>query len=242
MMAAAFAALGLPHRYVDPGGDPGGRARGGRWRCGSPDAGGANVTIPHKAAVAHARRSTSRVTPAAADAVNVVVREGDRLIGHNTDLPAIVDELRLLRPEGLGRVVLLGAGGAARAVELAVTRLDGGSSACARVRRLVGPPRRPARDGGPGHQRHARGHRRSTRRPSRRTCCAPTWRSSTSSTDPARPGSCARHAPSGRRHGPAAGCSWVRRGGAWSCGWACRRRSMPCGQRLRRSVGEGVDA
>ena len=52
MMAAAFAALGLPHRYEHRG-----RAtRRGRTppssACATPDAGGANVTTPHKAAVA----------------------------------------------------------------------------------------------------------------------------------------------------------------------------------------------
>ncbi len=123
MMAAAFAALGLPHTYdireVVPGDLP--AAVDGLRR---PTTGGANVTIPHKAAVAHLVNSVTR-DATTADAVNCVVRDGDRLIGHNTDLPAIMDELRLLRPHGLGRVVLLGAGGASRAVEMAVIRLDG---------------------------------------------------------------------------------------------------------------------
>lgn len=123
MMSAAFATLGLPHTYairdVAPADLPAAvdalRASG---------MGGANVTTPHKAAVA---RLVDDITPDAetADSVNCVVRDGDRLIGRNTDLPALVDELRSLRPDGLGRVVLLGAGGASRAVELAVTRLGG---------------------------------------------------------------------------------------------------------------------
>jgi shikimate dehydrogenase len=131
MMTAAFGALDLPHTYdlrdVSPADLPTAvdELRG-------PTAGGANVTTPHKAAVA---RLVDVVMPdaAAADAVNVVVRDGDRLIGHNTDLPAIMDELRLLRPTGLGRVVLLGAGGASRAVELAVGRLDGELTRVARA-------------------------------------------------------------------------------------------------------------
>jgi shikimate dehydrogenase len=123
MMAAAFSALGLPHTYgirdVAPADLP---AAVDSLRAS--DSGGSNVTLPHKTAVAHL---VDDISPdaVAADAVNVVVRDADRLIGHNTDLPAIVDELRLLRPDGLGRVVLLGGGGAARAVELAVQRLDG---------------------------------------------------------------------------------------------------------------------
>lgn len=133
MMAGAFAALGLPHTYdirdVAPADLPA-AVNGLR----DADAGGANVTAPHKAAVA---QLMDDITPdaAQADAVNCVVRDGERLVGHNTDLPALMDELVLLRPDGLGRVVLLGAGGASRAVELAVTRLDG---ALVRVARADG--------------------------------------------------------------------------------------------------------
>jgi shikimate dehydrogenase len=123
MMAAAFAALDLPHTYairdVSPADLPAAVAA-----LRAADAGGSNVTTPHKAAVADLVDEIS-TEAAAVDAVNVVVRDGERLIGHNTDLPAIMDELRLLRPTGLGRVVLLGAGGASRAVELAVLRLGG---------------------------------------------------------------------------------------------------------------------
>lgn len=124
MMSAAFAALGLPHTFAIQDVAPDDLAMAVTGLRAS-DRGGASVTTPHKAAVA---RLVDEITPdaAQADAVNCVVRDGDRLVGHNTDLPAIMDELRLLRPDGLGRVVLLGAGGASRAVELAVTRLDGG--------------------------------------------------------------------------------------------------------------------
>ena len=123
MMSAAFAALRLPHIYaiedVAVADLP-----SAVTALREPDVGGANVTTPHKAAVAHL---VDDITPdaAQADAVNCVVRDGHRLVGHNTDLPAIVDELVVLRPNGRGRGVLLGAGGASRAVELAVTRLGG---------------------------------------------------------------------------------------------------------------------
>lgn len=123
MMAAAFAIFGLPHTYTinDVAAEDLPAAIDSLREA---DAGGANVTTPHKAAVA---RLMDDITPdaAQADAVNVVVRDGDLLVGHNTDLPALMDELHALRPDGLGRVVLLGAGGASRAVELAVIRLDG---------------------------------------------------------------------------------------------------------------------
>ena len=84
---------------------------------------GINLTIPHKVAVLP---YLDEVKPDAAlmGAVNVVVRSGDRLVGENTDGKGFMTALtrgRRRRPEGK-RVVVLGAGGAARAitVELAL--------------------------------------------------------------------------------------------------------------------------
>jgi shikimate dehydrogenase len=121
MMAAAFAAMGLPHRYLlaDVAPDEVPETVAG-LRSG--DAGGANVTVPHKAAVAALMDELSD-TAREADAVNVVVRDGNRLIGHNTDLPATVDALRRLCPGGIGHAVVLGAGGAGRAVLLALAQV-----------------------------------------------------------------------------------------------------------------------
>ncbi len=45
-------------------------------------------------------------------AANTIVRQGDRLVAHNTDLPALSAEL----PPGIRHAVVLGAGGASRAV------------------------------------------------------------------------------------------------------------------------------
>jgi shikimate dehydrogenase len=80
---------------------------------------GASVTIPHKEAAAAA---CTRVDPLAArtGAVNCLVFEGGDVVGHNTDAGGFVDALRdanidpRLGPRG--RAVLLGGGGAARAV------------------------------------------------------------------------------------------------------------------------------
>ena len=76
---------------------------------------GANVTVPHKESViAH----LDVVTPEARaiGAVNTVVREGDKLIGHNTDAPGLARSLDDAGVELDGaRVLVLGAGGAARA-------------------------------------------------------------------------------------------------------------------------------
>jgi shikimate dehydrogenase len=124
MHSAAFAALGLPHRYVleDVTADD---LPAAVQRLRDADAGGANVTVPHKAAVA---ALVDQLSDAArrADAVNTVVREGDRLVGHNTDLPATIDAIRRLCPRGVERAVVLGAGGAGRAVGLALAEVAAG--------------------------------------------------------------------------------------------------------------------
>ena len=78
---------------------------------------GVALTIPHKEAVLS---HLDELTEAARriGAVNLVFREGDRLIGHNTDGAGFVRSLREeadLDPRG-GRFLLLGAGGAARGI------------------------------------------------------------------------------------------------------------------------------
>lgn len=84
---------------------------------------GINLTIPHKVEIL---QYLDEVAPDAAlmGAVNTVRRDGDRLIGENTDGKGFLQALKQdakLDPSGL-RVVVLGAGGAARAitVELAL--------------------------------------------------------------------------------------------------------------------------
>lgn len=78
---------------------------------------GVALTIPHKEAVLS---HLDELTEAARriGAVNLVFREGDRLVGHNTDGAGFVRSLREeadLDPRG-GRFLLLGAGGAARGI------------------------------------------------------------------------------------------------------------------------------
>jgi shikimate dehydrogenase len=116
MQEAAFAALGLNWRYltveVPPAGlrdaVRGARAFGMR---------GFNCTIPHKVAV---MEHLDAVAPDAAliGAVNTVRREGNRLIGENTDGKGFLRGVRQdagVDPRGR-RAVVLGAGGAARAI------------------------------------------------------------------------------------------------------------------------------
>ena len=85
---------------------------------------GANVTMPHKEAVIEHLDEISG-DARAVGAVNTLQRLGDRLIGHNTD----VDGFREFLEGDAGvhvadcRVLVLGAGGAARAVVKAVDDL-----------------------------------------------------------------------------------------------------------------------
>ena len=83
---------------------------------------GLSVTMPHKADVASA---VDELSPAAAalGVVNCVGRDGDRLIGHNTDGAGFCDALLADGVElaGIGCAVL-GAGGAARAVVAELAR------------------------------------------------------------------------------------------------------------------------
>lgn len=84
---------------------------------------GVNVTVPHKTAVLPL---VDQLTPAAAavGAVNTVVNERGRLVGDNTDGIGFVRSLRdeaRFDPYG-ARVLVLGAGGAARAVAVELAR------------------------------------------------------------------------------------------------------------------------
>lgn len=120
MVQAAFAAAGLPWTYVSipvPA-----SAFGDAWQaCRALGFAGLNVTKPFKLQAAAA---VDRLTPAAAaiGAVNCVYREGEAFVGDNTDGRGLARGVALAgRIEG-ARVVVLGAGGAARAaaVELAM--------------------------------------------------------------------------------------------------------------------------
>lgn len=84
---------------------------------------GANVTVPHKEAV---MSHLDDVTPEAQaiGAVNTIVVREDKLIGYNTDWQGFLTALSegSFDPQGQ-RVVVLGAGGAARAVVYALAQV-----------------------------------------------------------------------------------------------------------------------
>lgn len=116
MLEAAFAEIGLNWRYltVDVLPEDLGPAMKGMRAFNMR---GVNLTIPHKVAVLE---YLDEVSPAAGlmGAVNTVVRSGDRLIGENTDGKGFMTALTGdggFSPRGK-RAVVLGAGGAARAI------------------------------------------------------------------------------------------------------------------------------
>jgi shikimate dehydrogenase len=120
----AFRQLGLDWVYL-------------RWPVAPPDledalrgmralgASGANVTMPHKATIVeHLDELTGDAE--AIGAVNTVQRVGDRMIGHNTDIGGFGEFLvgdAGFHPKGASALVL-GAGGAARAVVKALADLE----------------------------------------------------------------------------------------------------------------------
>ncbi len=79
---------------------------------------GANVTIPHKLAVVPLLDACDELATAVG-AVNFIRRDGERLIGGNTDVAGIRAALEDVGWRG-GRAVILGRGGSARAAAIAL--------------------------------------------------------------------------------------------------------------------------
>ncbi len=139
---AAFAACSLPHRYeLHP--LPSFESRDVRRLLEQTDVLGANVTVPHKAAMVGV---VDRLTAAAeaAGAVNTVFRspDGAALVGDNTDIVGLRNALaEVCAPQRFEQVLVLGAGGAARAAVLAVGSSSRGISVVnrtlSRAERLV---------------------------------------------------------------------------------------------------------
>jgi shikimate dehydrogenase len=81
---------------------------------------GVNVTIPHKRSFLP---FLDELTPAAraVGAVNTLYFTGEKLVGENTDVPGFIGDLNAHLPSALGdNALVLGAGGAARAVVYAL--------------------------------------------------------------------------------------------------------------------------
>src|SRR5947209_16196326 len=114
MVEAGFRDMGLDWRYLTmevapqdlPDAVRGMRAMNFR---------GGNCTIPHKVAVVSL---VDELSPAAKaiGAVNCLVRRGDKLLGENTDGKGFLQSVQEVTPVAGKSAVLLGAGGAARAI------------------------------------------------------------------------------------------------------------------------------
>src|SRR2546430_4172595 len=85
--------------------------------------GSGNVTVPHKEA---AERCMARKTDLCArvGACNTFWTERGELVGDNTDVPGVLACLRQLDVDGARRWLLIGTGGAARAVAVAAAELE----------------------------------------------------------------------------------------------------------------------
>jgi len=119
MHNAGFAALGLDWTYelLDVSSAD---LAGAVERLRGHDVGGANVTIPHKQAVIE-RLDAVDADALRAHAVNTIARDGERLVGSNTDVAGVrsaIGEVGL-EPKG-ANVVILGGGGSARAAAVAL--------------------------------------------------------------------------------------------------------------------------
>jgi shikimate dehydrogenase len=117
MHLAGYRALGLPFTYVPfkvtdlAGAITGMRALGIR---------GFGVSMPYKQDVIPLLDALDPLA-ARVGAVNTVVNDDGRLTGHNTDADGAARAVEEVRPLEGARVLLLGAGGAARAVAHALT-------------------------------------------------------------------------------------------------------------------------
>ena len=118
MIEAAFRHHGLDWRYLNCEVEPqnledavrGARAMG--WR-------GFNCSIPHKVAVINYLDSLGK-SAEIIGAVNTIVLRDDKLIGENTEGRGFVSELQKVVDPADKKVVLFGAGGAARAVAVEI--------------------------------------------------------------------------------------------------------------------------
>jgi shikimate dehydrogenase len=116
MIEAAFAHHGLHWRYINmevASDDLGAAVRGARAMSFR----GFNCSLPHKVTVIQHLDGLGE-SAAVMQAVNCVVRRGDKLIGENTDGKGFLRSLAAVADPKGKSVVLFGAGGAARAIAI----------------------------------------------------------------------------------------------------------------------------
>jgi shikimate dehydrogenase len=118
---AAFEALGLPFVYVAHDIEPGqvGQALAGVRALGYR---GLSVTIPHKVEAMHGVDAVDEIAQGIG-CINTVVNDGGRLTGYNSDGLGALGALRDAGSDPAGkRTVVLGSGGAARAITVTLAR------------------------------------------------------------------------------------------------------------------------
>ncbi|MGD1995003.1 MAG: shikimate dehydrogenase [Anaerolineae bacterium] len=120
MQNAAFRVLGLPWRYtLLP--TPHGKVQATLTRMNKAGYRGANITVPHKQAVLPCLDGLDSAAQLIG-AVNTIAFREDRQFGYNTDADGFLSALREAGFEPGGhKALVLGAGGAARAVVYALT-------------------------------------------------------------------------------------------------------------------------
>ena len=122
MQNAAFRCRGLDTQYLARDVESGGLAAAVA-ELRAPRSLGANLTLPHKVA---ALKLVDHVDPQAAriGAINTIVNRGGALSGYNTDLGGFLGALRVASGAGAAGLdcLVLGAGGAARAVVAALVQ------------------------------------------------------------------------------------------------------------------------
>jgi shikimate dehydrogenase len=84
-------------------------------------ASGFNVTLPHKQAIIPLLDGIDEAA-SEMNAVNTVVRNGNKFFGSNADGDGFVQSLVTAQPEKESRILLVGAGGAARGIAFALKR------------------------------------------------------------------------------------------------------------------------
>ena len=137
MHNAAFAALGLDMVYVALPVPPA-HVRAAIEGLAALGFRGVNVTMPHKAAVLPYLDTVSDDARLVAAVNTIVVDDQGAQAGHNTDVGGFVAALHEAVPEGVAGadVLLLGAGGAARAAALGLAR-QGIARCTVAVRRIA---------------------------------------------------------------------------------------------------------
>ena len=117
---------------------------------------GASVTVPHKETALELVDEAEPLARRVGAMNTIVVREGGRIVGRNTDVPGFLNALRDGAPEwraDAGAAVVLGAGGAARAIAAALSMagtaeirvVNRTAARAAALAKALGPPVRAVR-------------------------------------------------------------------------------------------------